>query len=277
MNIENQLGLRLAICGPSGIGKSIIMNLLAIPGADPRRVRIPRMNDDPKICMQPKKFETLKRGLESRAEGPVYKSGDLAVYSDWAVFRIRGKDWQALPLDGALKDTQSRIRVEIFAPTLLKLLRQQNKLRDILPLQAAETLIILLNPTQTSYRLMNGPTRELREATFRLIYERMLATNTRIVPEQIQDIQRRSGQYLAEELGAWKKLAALGNCVEYLGWRHSEAECILDNLTAESFGIRRSGIRSLRIKRDILHGVAEKAPQYWSRIRDAFKTKEEIF
>lgn len=270
MKTRNKLnklsGMRLAICGPSGIAKSIIMKLLKLLGVDPKRVRKPRPNEDPTVCMDPTEFNKLKAKLKGRPGGPLYKKDDLRVYPDWSIFRIRGKDWQALPHQGLFKDPRSKIRVEIFAPVLTELLHHHAQLGDAFSLQPENTLVILLNPTSTSYRRMTVPTDKLRAMTEASIRARFLAQGTKIGETEEDDISKRVCRYLDEELEAWTQFWDICSVAECKGWSHFEAMCMCDATGRELLGI----------KRDILRTVAAQAPAFLAAVRDAFKSDSQI-
>jgi len=275
VRIEEVLcGMRLVVCGPSGIAKSIIMKLLTLLGVDPKRVRKPRTGEDPNMCMDPDAFNNLKAQLELRPGGPIYKTEDLSVYRDWAIFRIRQKDWQALPLEGAFKDAYSDVRVEVFAPVLVDLLIHHAQLRDAFSLEPENVLVILLNPTGTSYRDMTAPTEELRTATRQSIRDRLQVqwTNSgkegevQISKEQELDISNRVGRHLDEELVAWRQFWDICTVAECKAWSHFEAQCILDS----------SGRERLAMKRDLLQAVGEQAPAFLDAVRSAFKPDSQI-
>ena len=208
---------RICILGHSGIGKSNLARLFNVDGWEPFRVRKPRDAEDAKICMSPEEFERLRSTLESKKllyEG----DGGLKVYEDWSLLKVRGKD-QCLSHTPEAKSDRSLLRVEIFAPVLVQMLKNRDKRAGVFSLDPARTLVILLNPTRTSFQGTDEPSQELRLSTAFAVAERYRAAGK---PVDLADVIQRT-EHLQDELSAWREMFTTGAVVvECMNWEHFE-------------------------------------------------------
>ena len=163
---------RICILGHSGIGKTNLAGLFKVNGWEPYRVRIPRDADDAKVCMSPPDFERLLSELAGKKLLDEGNAG-FKAYEDWSVLKVRGKD-QILNHSIEAKSDDTLLRVEIFAPVLVAMFKNRAKLATT-SLDPSRTLVILLNPTGTSFRDMDEPSQELRLSTAFAVAERYRA------------------------------------------------------------------------------------------------------
>jgi hypothetical protein len=206
---------RICILGHSGIGKSNLADLFKVAGWEPFRVRVPRDAKDALVCKSPDEFQKLLEELEPH---PIYDGGNVKVYDKWSVFKVRGKD-QCLEHTPEAKAEHSILRVEIFAPVLVEMLRTWQSLSSAFCLDPARTLIILLNPTSKSFKTMSQPPQELCLSTAIAVSERYRAGGK---PVDLADVIQRT-EHLSDELAAWRDLFTVGApVVECLNWAYFE-------------------------------------------------------
>jgi hypothetical protein len=212
---------RICILGHSGIGKSNLADLFKVAGWEPFRVRVPRDEKDALVCKSPDEFRILReaairKGLKHNIQ--IDAGGNLEVYDDCSIFQVRGKD-QYLEHTKEAKSWDTILRIEIFAPVLVEMLKNWDKLRSIFCLDPARTLIILLNPTSKSFKTMSQPSQELCLSTALAVSERYRASGKAV---DLADIIQRT-EHLSGELAAWRELFAAGaNVVECLNWPYFE-------------------------------------------------------
>jgi hypothetical protein len=208
---------RICILGHSGIGKTNLAGLFKVKGWEPYRVRIPRDADDAKVCMSPPDFQRLLSELAGKK--PLYEgNAGFKAYEHWSVLNVRGKD-QILNHSIEAKSDDTLLRVEIFAPVLVEILRNRDKLTGAFSLDPSRTLVILLNPTGTSFRDMGEPSPELRLSTAFAVAERYRAGGKAV---DLADVIQRI-EHLRDELSAWREMFATGAVVvECTKWEHFE-------------------------------------------------------
>jgi hypothetical protein len=141
------------------------------------------------------------------------------VYEDWSFFEVRGAK-QCLEHTAAAKNKSVPLRVEIFAPVLLEMLKNVDALGNAFALGTENLLLLLLNPTSRSFFDMKEPSEELRLATLFATTERYRVMGKNV---DLADSLRRV-EHLNGELAAWRELCHLfpKNTVECRGWSHFE-------------------------------------------------------
>lgn len=237
--------LHVCIMGHSGIGKSPLSNLFRVPGWDPFRVRKPRDKNDK--AMSKEDFTALlvdgvldltKVGGKKLERGPLvyptppteakstdgqfirttYEEQGLCVCAGWSFFKVRDAHQCLCHEDFTAK---SSMRIEIFAPRLLTLLRERDKLTPAFELTAANILVVLLNPTMCRFADMGDqPSSELRLSCALSVMERARVSGK--VPDLADALRRVS--HLKEELAAWRAFVSDGiaDTLECLEWSHFE-------------------------------------------------------
>jgi hypothetical protein len=220
--MSNQDALRICVMGHSGVGKSPLTRLFNVDGWEPFRVRVPRNAEDAKVCKTPDEYERLEashRSLQPLYESPSGNPNRLRVYEGWSFFEVREAK-QCLEHTAAAKNKSVPLRVEIFAPVLLEMLKNADSLDRAFALDTENLLLLLLNPTSRSFRDMQEPSEELRLATLFATTER-----DRVIGKSadLADSLRRV-EHLNDELAAWRELCRLfpKNAVECCRWPHFE-------------------------------------------------------
>jgi hypothetical protein len=199
-----------------------LSKLFNVEGWDPKRVRKPRTPEEESLCISEDKYEKLL-GDPSKGqllyESPPDNPNQLRIYENWSFFLVRIAK-QCLEHTKAAKDANVPLRIEVFAPVLLEMLRASPLLKDAFVLNPSNLLILLLNPTSVSVRAMQEPPEELKQATLVSVTERYRVQGKAI---DLADGLRRV-DYLVEELEAWKGFAEFlpGNTLECLRWPHFE-------------------------------------------------------
>lgn len=213
---------RVCIMGHSGAGKSPLAKLFKVDGWEPFRVRKPRNKEDAKVCKSPEEYAVLETKYQN--EKPLYESppsspNHLRVYKDWSFFKVRGAK-QCLPHTEAARDPEAALRIEIFGPVLLEMIKAGDVLRPAIALNLSNLFIILLNPTSVSFARMESPSPELRLATALAIMERKRSSGD--MPN-LADALRRA-EHLDGELYAWREFISSfsGNTLECMRWAHFE-------------------------------------------------------
>lgn len=244
--MEVGAAIRTCILGHSGIGKSPLANLFKVGGWEPYRVRKPRDATD--VAMNPSEFQQLKQVYASAK--PIYdgsaKNNNLRVYADWSFFTVRTKD-QCLEHTPRAKNAAIPLRIEIYAPVLLELLEDLPTNAAPFSLNPENLLIVLLNPTDTSFGNMETPSDELKLATVLAVSERYRAMR-KIV--DIADCLERA-RHLTEELKAWRGLLKNNalTVVECMNWPHFEYRYRVGDPNAELLAARTLLVDSVK-KRD---------------------------
>lgn len=263
--------LRICIMGHSGIGKSPLTKLFKIDGWEPFRVRVPRNAEDAKVCKTPDEYKKLEEGHRNLAS--LYESqGDnpnkLRVYDDWSFFEVRRAN-QCLEHTVAAKDKSIPLRVEIFAPVLIEILKNSEALRSAFVLDKENVLILLLNPTSCSFRDMQEPSEELRLATIFATTERARVAGKSV---DLADSLRRV-EHLNGELAAWREFCLLfpQNTIECCKWSHFEFR-----YTSPSEGAWHAQTELVGARKSILNAVAKQSPDFTSRLAEIMHTEDEL-
>jgi len=219
--MSKQDALRICIMGHSGVGKSPLAKLFKVGSWEPFRVRVSRGAEDAKVCKTLEEYERLEA---DHYEKPLYESpssspNKLRVYDDWSFFEVRGAK-QCLEHTLAAKDKFVPLRIEIYAPVFLEILKNSDSLTQAFALDRESLLILLLNPTSRLFRDMEKPSEELRLATLLATAERDRVLGKSV---DLADSLRRV-EHLNDELGAWRELRVSfpDNTVECCKWPHFE-------------------------------------------------------
>lgn len=233
--------LHVCIMGHSGIGKTPVSTLFRVPGWDPFRVRVPRDAKDKAMSketystlLSTGRFEPMgwDRGEllypnphagEDASDGAVIRkkledgADGLCVCRNWSFFKVR--DARQCLYHGDF-DPQSSMRIEIFAPVLLTMVRNWQRLTSAFRLDPKNLLVIILNPTSQSFRDMSTPSPSLCMAAALAVTER---ARVRGDPVDLADALRRV-EHLQSELAAWSGFLKdeTINTVECLEWPHFE-------------------------------------------------------
>jgi hypothetical protein len=152
-------------------------------------------------------------------ESPLGSPNRLRVYQNCSFFLVRLAK-QCLQHTKAAKDASVPLRIEVFAPAFLEMLKAGRVLKDAFVLNPLNLMILLLNPTSVSVREMQERSVEIKQATLFAVTERYRVQGKAV---DLADGLRRV-EYLAEELDAWKGFAEFlpGNTLECLRWPHFE-------------------------------------------------------
>ena len=233
--------LHVCIMGHSGVGKSPLSKLFPLPGWDPFRVRKPRdendkaMTEDDFAALLVKgqvkiKDKTWERGelvFPSAPEGAdptdgevirlTYEKHRLCVCAGWSFFKVRDADQCLCHKDF---DPDLSMRIEVFAPVLLTMVRERKRLPPVCRLNPDSLLVILLNPTSLPFERMEEPLTELRLATALAVTERCRVKGE--IPD-LADAFRRA-EHLQAELAAWRGFLNDPNVstLECREWPHFE-------------------------------------------------------
>jgi hypothetical protein len=268
--MEDNQTIRLYIAGHSGIGKSPLTRLFNVEGWEPFRVRVPRNDQDAKVCKTPEEARELENEYKERI--PIYESignstNQLRVYDEWSVFDVRGKSqWLNHTL---AKDSNASLRIEIFAPVFAEMLEHREKIKEAFDLELDNILILLLNPTSMSFRDMKDPTHALSLATLTAITERSRLFGKGVdLADGLQRVEHLSG-----ELSAWNKFYAIApkNVVECKNWSHfefrySEPEATLTNAKFEL----------IRAYSSVLKAIEKQAPNLFEKVKGILREPEQI-
>ncbi len=256
--------LRVCILGHSGVGKSPVAKLFDVPGWEPFRVRDkPRNAEDAKVCKSKTEFAALQEAhkeLVPLHPGP----NSLKVYEDWTFFQIRGKDWQCLEHTADAKNPDKSLRIEIFAPVLLDLCKNHEKINKAFVLDPAHLVFIILNPTLDRFADMTEPSTALRQATLFAATERDRAQGK--TPDLADGLKRT--HHLSTELTAWRGLLTeyQASAVECLGWPHFEFRY------HDAAGVSHARNELIRARATIL----DAAGNLRNRLEPHLKTQEQI-
>jgi len=226
-SVQNARPVHVCLLGPSGIGKAPLALLFRLPGLDPLRVREPRDEKDKLVCISEPDAAALfaKATADKPVPWPTPKAPAnwFVLGKHWLFFGVRG-DRQCLRFeedDGRRPVLRSQKRVEVFAPRLLDILNNRDGVQGKISLSPDDLVVLLLNPSQTSYDDMTtGPDEDLKQATFYAITKR---TELQSRPVDIPDAQRRVSR-IADELTAWNDIKKLvgKSCLEFRSWKHFE-------------------------------------------------------
>lgn len=218
--------VHVCILGPSGIGKSPLTSLFRLPGLDPLRVREPRDEKDRPLCIsEPDAAELFAKetvGQSVAWPAPTAPSGWFVLGERWLFIGVRD-DRQCLRFqeDNGRPLLRSQRRVEVFAPRLLDILNDRDGSQSKISLSTDNLVVLLLNPTPTSYEAMTDePDELLRQAMFYAITKR---SELQRKPVDIPDAQKRISA-IKDELMAWKAIKKLVgvSCLEFRSWKHFE-------------------------------------------------------
>jgi len=227
--------------GHSGVGKSPLSKLFPVPGWDPFRVRRPRDENDKAMTKDDFTALLVKGVVETKDkrwergelvfppaqedENPtdgevirrVYEEHGLCVCTGWSFFKVRDANQCLCHKDF---DPESSMRIEVFAPVLLNMIRERERLTAAFRLNLDNLLVILLNPTSLSFANMQEPSHELRLATALAVTERCRVNGG---VADLADALRRV-EHLNTELAAWREFISNGvvPTVECLEWQHFE-------------------------------------------------------
>jgi hypothetical protein len=202
-----------------------LASLFRLAGFDPLRVRDPRDDKDRALCIpEAEAIDLYLREAASAGPWPTPKAPDdwFVIGDRWLFISVRG-DRQCLRFEeeDGKPVLRSPRRVEVFAPRLLDLLKDRDGCQSRIDLKPGNVVILLLNPSATSYdRMAGSPDADLTQATFYSITKRTELQNK---PVDIPDAQKRVRR-LRDELAAWIEIKRLvgSSCVEYTRWQHSE-------------------------------------------------------
>jgi len=256
--------------GHSGIGKSPLTKLFKLTGWEPFRIRIPRNAEDAKVCKSPAEYDDLERryvGAQLLYAGEPDSSSKLRVYEDWSFFEVRGAR-QCLE-HAAAKVVSVPLRIEVFAPVFLEMLKNQGSLKSAFALSTENLLILLLNPTSTPFRDMHEPSQELRLATLFAVTERDRLMGKGV---DLADGLRRV-DYLAEELAAWREILELFpmNTVECRNWPHFEFR-----YTSPAQGPWHGQVELGQARKRVLGAVRTQTPEFATRLLEILRAEDEL-
>ena len=146
-----------------------------------------------------------------------YAEHGLCVCTAWSFFKVRNADQCLCHKDF---DPKSSMRIEVFAPVLLTMVRERERVAPAFQLNPDNLLVILLNPTSLSFAKMDEPSNELCLATALAVTERCRVNGE--VPD-LADALRRV-EHLRTELAAWRGFLDDPNIptLECLEWQHFE-------------------------------------------------------
>jgi hypothetical protein len=231
--------IQIPVMGPAGVGKSHLDKLTDLPGWDPYRVRPPRTADDK--AMDKNIFNDLlvkgdvkdncwKRGhllyphdgqcekiIDGNEIRRIYEKSGLCICTGWSFFKVRGADQC---LNHAEYRPDRAMRIEIFAPVLIEMIRHRRELVDAFDLRLENFLVIILNPTSLSFADSPRPSIPLQLATAMAVVERDRVHGK--APD-LGDSMRRV-DHLHDELKAWRAFIKNRNIatLECLRWHHFE-------------------------------------------------------
>jgi hypothetical protein len=270
MMMSKKDSLRLCIVGHSGIGKSPLTKLFDLTAWEPFRIRVPRNAEDAKVCKSPDEYERLERqhsGTQPIYASPQGSSNRLRVYEHWSFFEVR-RERQCLDHKEA-KNESASLRIEIFAPVFLEMLKNLGSLGSAFTLTVENLLILLLNPTSKSFRDMPEPSQELRLATLFAVTERDRLMGKSV---DLADSLRRV-EYLTEELIAWREMSALfpKNTVECQKWPHFEFL-----YTSPAQGQWHGRVELAKAKTTVLDAVEKQAPEFAPRLLEIMCSEDEL-
>lgn len=267
---ENK-AIRCCILGHSGIGKSPLTKLFKVDGWDPFRVRIPRNEQDAKVCKSPEEYSKLVAKYNNQKliyESPQGSENNLRVFKDCSFFKVRGSD-QYLEHTEDAKDENKSLRIEIAAPILAEMLENRENLKNVFALDPKNLMIILLNPTSQSFKEMEEPSPELRLATLFAITERSRIQSKGI---DLADSLRRV-EYLKDELAAWKKLYKIvpQNTVECQNWAYFEFRYSVPDATLSN-----AKVWLTKTRYSLLTTIEKQAKHLLNRVKRVVRTPNEI-
>jgi hypothetical protein len=215
---------RICILGPSGIGKSPLAELFTADRFEPRRRREPRNQEEVPITVTAADYEEQRRNHSEQRREARYSDPHgvwaIEVYEDVSFLKVRGKD--QLLEHGTPHAPSTPLRIEIFAPTLCALFQHHRQLPSNLAsrVDPKRTLVVILNPTSTSFRSMTSPTPELVIAVLQATTERARVQGG---PIDLGDALERV-RSLDAELSAWRRIlrGRYVKAAECLCWQHFE-------------------------------------------------------
>jgi len=256
---------RLAVLGPSGIGKTPLSKLFKLEHWQPFRVRTPRNAEDATSCKTPEEYAKIE--AEHAGETPLYEGSDqLRVYRDVSLFEVRGTK-QCLDHTTSAKDATTPLLVEVYAPVFVQLLRNAGRLRDAFAMDPDSFAVLLLNPLWTTYSDMDSAPAEMPLAVHTGILERSRLLGAGI---DLADIIRRAGS-VHEELPAWREVFDLvpHGVIECRGWAHFEYRYM-------SRELGRPASELLRARETVLSAVREQAPHLLTDVHAVVRSPEAI-
>jgi hypothetical protein len=207
--------LHLCIMGHSGVGKSPLSDLFDMRGWDPYRIRDARDAHDKVKSKQ--EYESLRVGANRGDVCYQSQQSSLSVCTKWSTFKVRDMEQC---LDNTDFDPRSDMRIEVFAPVLLEMIQQREQVKRAFDLDPDNILVVILNPTSTSFSGMDDPSPELQSATLAAVMERNRVSGNEV---DLADALRRV-EDLVDELRAWREFIRMENIrtLECLRWEHFE-------------------------------------------------------
>ncbi|MFA6387404.1 MAG: hypothetical protein WCW32_02905 [Candidatus Paceibacterota bacterium] len=223
--------------------------------------------------MSQRRFEQLF--AQQSGKIPIYRDPDpltrrLYIFEDWSFFRIRGTADQCLEHIPAARDSSLPLKIEIYAPIFLQLLRLHGQFPEIaekvVSCDNKDLLIILLNPTGLTYLGMEKPIKQLRSATFTAVVERARVQNL----SRNLDEARQRADYLDEELPAWRELMSDGYpVVECIYWPYFE-------FSYGSGDLARARVQLMTARQYIIDCIRKQYPHKLAEFLDIIRTPMEI-